>query len=64
VTRVAIHRKEPLKAELESFAAAVRQGHEPMVGGPEGLRALQLAEALIEAGRSGGGAIRLINPGE
>jgi predicted dehydrogenase len=64
VTRVAIHRKEPLKAELESFAAAVRQGHEPMVGGPEGLRALQLAEALIEAGRSCGGAVQLINPGE
>jgi predicted dehydrogenase len=63
VTRVAIHRKEPLKAELESFAAAVREGHEPMVGGPEGLRALQLAEALIEAGRMGGGAIR-INQGE
>jgi UDP-N-acetylglucosamine 3-dehydrogenase len=52
VTRLPIHRQEPLRAELESFVKAVREGHEPLVGGKEGLRALELAETLIVAGRA------------
>jgi UDP-N-acetylglucosamine 3-dehydrogenase len=63
VTRVAIHRQEPLRAELESFADAVRDGHDPLVGGREGLRALELAESLIVAGRSGV-ALRVPNKAE
>jgi predicted dehydrogenase len=53
VTSLAIHRKEPLRAELDSFVAAVRDGTDPPVGGREGLRALRMAELLIEAGRTG-----------
>jgi len=53
VTNLAIHRREPLRAELESFVAAVRDGTDPPVGGREGLRALRMAELLIEAGRTG-----------
>jgi predicted dehydrogenase len=51
VTKLALTRQEPLKAELEAFVVAIRDGREPLVGGPEGLRALCLAELLIEAGR-------------
>jgi UDP-N-acetylglucosamine 3-dehydrogenase len=53
VTSLAIHRREPLRAELESFVTAVRDGTDPPVGGREGLHALRLAEMLIEAGRTG-----------
>jgi predicted dehydrogenase len=53
VTSLPIHRKEPLRAELESFADAVREGRDPMVGGAQGLHALRVAELLIEAGRTG-----------
>lgn len=52
VTRFALHRKEPLQAQLEAFVAAVRNGHQPPVGGAEGLWAIRLAELLIQAGRS------------
>lgn len=38
---------EPLKAELEAFAASVRGGARPLVGGREGWRALALAERIL-----------------
>jgi predicted dehydrogenase len=53
VTRYAIHRVEPLRAQLESFVAAVR-GEAPVeVTAADGLRALRLALAVVEAGRLG-----------
>jgi len=39
---------EPLRAELEDFAAAVREGRPPMVGGADGRRAVALAEQITE----------------
>jgi UDP-N-acetylglucosamine 3-dehydrogenase len=45
-----IRRKEPLKAELESFLNAIREDRAPAVGGEEGLRAVALAERLVESG--------------
>ncbi len=47
-----IAKKEPLRNEHEAFLRAVR-GDEPVaVGGEDGLRALQVALAFIESGRS------------
>jgi len=53
VVRFAIQREEPLRAQLDSFVRAV-QGSEPVrVSGEDGLRVLQLADALVEAGAGG-----------
>lgn len=49
----AIARREPLVAELEAFAAAVRHGGPPPVDPREALIALQLARALVEAANTG-----------
>ncbi len=51
VTRYEILRREPLKEELEAFVRSVRRGEPPLVGGEEGLRAVYLAEKLVESGR-------------
>lgn len=45
-----IKRKEPLKAELESFVQAIAEDREPEIGGEEGLRAVFLAQKLVESG--------------
>jgi UDP-N-acetylglucosamine 3-dehydrogenase len=45
-----IKRKEPLRAELESFVAAVAGDRMPEISGEEGLRAVLLAEKLVESG--------------
>ncbi len=37
---------EPLKAELRSFVEAAVEGHEPVVSGEDGLRALELAREI------------------
>jgi len=50
--RYNIKRKEPLLAELESFADAVVHDKTPQIGGDEALRAVMLAQKLIESGRS------------
>lgn len=48
--KVRINKKEPLRAELESFADAVTSGTPPLVSGADGRRALELAQQLISAG--------------
>lgn len=58
VTRFAIPRTEPLRAQLEVFARAVRGEDAMIVTGEEGLRAVRLALAAVEAGASGG-SVRL-----
>jgi UDP-N-acetylglucosamine 3-dehydrogenase len=40
---------EPLGLELDAFFSAVRDGHPSQVGGAEGLRALALANLLLDA---------------
>jgi UDP-N-acetylglucosamine 3-dehydrogenase len=52
MTRFAIPRFEPLKAELQAFLKAVR-GEAPVpVTGEDGLAALKLALALVESGET------------
>jgi UDP-N-acetylglucosamine 3-dehydrogenase len=53
VIRYAIPRYEPLRAQLESFARAVRGEGPVEVTGDQGLRVLRLALAAVEAGTTG-----------
>jgi len=46
-----IKRKEPLLAELESFAEAINHDTAPQIGGEEALRAVLLAQRLLESGQ-------------
>jgi predicted dehydrogenase len=49
--RYAIQRYEPLKAELQAFLGAVKEGKPVPVSGADGLEALRLALALVESGQ-------------
>ncbi len=51
--RFPVHKHEPLRAELEAFIVAVRNGTPPLVDGRDGVAALRLAEALVQSGREG-----------
>jgi predicted dehydrogenase len=48
--RYAINKREPLRAELEAFLAAVRGETPPAVSGHDGLKALGLAQAVVASG--------------
>jgi predicted dehydrogenase len=50
MTGYKINRVEPLKAEVEDFIQAVKTNGEPKVTGRDGLRALLLAQAMVESG--------------
>jgi len=53
MTRFAIRRKEPLRAEIEAFVAAVQSGGAPPIPLADGIMALRLAEATLESARRG-----------
>jgi len=51
MTRYALSRQEPLKAELKAFIDAIRDDAEDMpVSGLAGLEALRISLALVESG--------------
>lgn len=50
MTRFAVRKKEPLRAELETFMAAVHGDSSQMVNGHDGLKALELAQAIVTSG--------------
>lgn len=50
--RYPIQRYEPLKAELEAFIGALKDGRPVPVSGEDGLAALRLALALVESGKT------------
>ncbi len=52
MVRYPIRRYEPLRAELEAFAAAVLNGAPAPVSGADGLAALRLALAIVESGKT------------
>jgi len=52
MTRYPIKRKEPLKAELEAFVEAVKEGKDMPVSGRDGLEALRLSLALVKSGKT------------
>jgi len=51
MTRYFVPKKEPLRAELETFIEAVRNNSRPLVSGEDGVKALALAESLLQSGR-------------
>lgn len=53
MVRLKVEKQEPLRAELEAFARAVAEGAPPPVSAEDALTALEVAEALVEAARSG-----------
>ncbi len=53
MVRLRLHRREPLRAELEAFVAAARGEQGLIVSGEDGLVALELAQALVRSGREG-----------
>lgn len=50
MTRYPVSREEPLKRELEAFAAAIRGEDAEIVTGKDGLAALRLAHAILSSG--------------
>jgi len=48
-----VKRREPLRVELESFVDCILHGGRPAVTGKEALRAVYLAEKMIESGQTG-----------
>jgi len=52
MTRYALVRNEPLKAELQAFIHAVKNHTEVPVSGEDGLEALRLSLALVESGKT------------
>lgn len=52
MTRYALQRYEPLKAELQAFVTAIRDRVPVPVSGKDGLAALRLALALVESGKT------------
>jgi UDP-N-acetylglucosamine 3-dehydrogenase len=50
MTRYAIPKREPLRAELEAFIAAIDGDRSSIVSGSDGLAALRMALALIRSG--------------
>jgi predicted dehydrogenase len=53
ITRLALTKREPLKAEHEAFRDAVRGERNDVVTMREGLNTLRVAEAMIESARVG-----------
>jgi len=51
ITRYEVRKREPLVEELEQFVEAVRNQHPPLVTGQEGMRAVYLAEKLVQSGQ-------------
>lgn len=51
MVRLRLHRREPLRAELEAFVVAAQGKPSEIVRGEDGLAALELAHLLVRAGR-------------
>jgi len=49
VREMKIDEVEPLRAELESFVACVRDGRTPLVPAADGIRSMETAERILEA---------------
>jgi len=49
--KLRIKKREPLYIEIESFVQAIMDDAQPQVTGEDGMRALALAQALVESGR-------------
>jgi predicted dehydrogenase len=50
ITKYEIRKREPLVEELEDFVAAVQNGHDSLISGEQGMRAVYLAEKMVFSG--------------
>jgi len=48
IEQLPVEKDEPLKLELRSFVDAVRHGHPPAVSGEDGVKALRLAQDIMD----------------
>ena len=53
MVRFKVEPKEPLRAELEDVVAAIAAGRDPLVGPHDAYAALEIAELIVTAGRTG-----------
>lgn len=53
MVRLRLHRREPLRVELETFVAVARGEEAAIVRGEAALIVLELARALVRSGREG-----------
>ena len=51
---VDVVRSDPLRNQIEHFAAVIRGRAEPIVSGRDGLNTLRVVEAVQQAARTGG----------
>jgi UDP-N-acetylglucosamine 3-dehydrogenase len=51
ITKYEVRRREPLVEELECFVSAVVDGHEHLISGQDGMRAVYLAEKMVLSGQ-------------
>jgi UDP-N-acetylglucosamine 3-dehydrogenase len=50
---VKVHKKEPLKAELESFIDCIKNNKEPLIKGEDALHSLEISNKAIESYKKG-----------
>ena len=50
ITKYEVRKREPLVEELEQFIQAITNGEEHLISGEEGMRAVYLAEKLVQSG--------------
>jgi predicted dehydrogenase len=64
MVRLRVEKEEPLRAELRAFVEAIAGDAPPPVSGEDGLRAVILAQKLVESGRTGAVVVVNNRPGE
>ena len=52
ITKYEVRKREPLVEELEDFVGAILEDREALVSGSEGLRAVYLAEKMVNSGQT------------
>ena len=53
MVRFKVQQREPLRAELEDVIQAIQDNRSPLVGATDAYRALEIAQAVVAAGRQG-----------
>ena len=51
--KIAVHKEEPLKAQLDEFLAVIRTGKRPYVSAEDGAWAVRIAQALLSSSIEG-----------
>ena len=56
-----IKQDEPLKVQCRHFVECIREGIQPITGGPEGLQIVRILEAASRSMRKNGASVPLVN---